>query len=57
MGYKHIGTEERECIMLMRKQGESAAPIARAANRSGSTISREPARDSGKAGERSGAGR
>ncbi len=50
MGYKHISTEERECIMLMHKQGESTASIARATNRSRSTISRELALNSGEAG-------
>lgn len=39
--YKHLNTEERVTLMLMRRQGESLRSIGRLLGRSASTLSRE----------------
>jgi IS30 family transposase len=52
MGYKHLSLTDRYYIELERKMGTSANKIAKALNRSQSTISREVARNSGQRGYR-----
>jgi len=50
MSYKHLSPEERHYIEIERKKGLSLNKIAKALNRSQSTISREIARNTGKRG-------
>jgi len=52
MGYKHLSLTDRHYIELERKMGTSANKIAKALNRSQSTVSREIVRNSGERGYR-----
>ena len=48
MSYKHLSLEERHYIEIERKKGLSLNTIAKALDRSQSTISREITHDTGK---------
>ena len=52
MSYKHLNLEERYYIELSLKKGISHEKIGKALNRTGSTITREINRNSGKKGYR-----